>query len=368
MATQLIGRRIKALREEHRLSQDELAQLLGFKDRQTVSAIETGVRHVKADELVLAVQKLEVSLDYFSDPFLLIGEGRFSWRHNGAGVDQLKAYERHAGRWLGAYRALALQVGHEIPFLRRTLGLSRRSSYEDAMEAGERFAAKFDLGNVPALRLAEVMQNKLGILVLMVNAIEGVSGASCRIPNLDAVVIARREVEGRRHFDLAHELFHLLTWDAMPPEHVEENLERGGGRVEQLANNFAAALLMPENSVRQVENWRHLSDEKLIGRLNRLADDLAVTSSALRWRLVALGCLKSERANAIPEAALRNNGHDEPSGDLPELFSKMFMDVMGKAIEEGYVSVRRLAILLDLPVEDLAGLFASHGLDHPVYL
>ena len=37
-------------------------------------------------------------------------------------------------------------------------------------------------------------------------------------------------------FDLAHELFHILTWDAMPPEHFEEAMEiveqleqRGGG-------------------------------------------------------------------------------------------------------------------------------------------
>ena len=43
MATQLIGRRIKALREERKLSQDRLAERFGFKDRQTVSAIETGV-------------------------------------------------------------------------------------------------------------------------------------------------------------------------------------------------------------------------------------------------------------------------------------------------------------------------------------
>ena len=33
MATQLIGARIKALREERKLSQDDLAQIFGFKDR-----------------------------------------------------------------------------------------------------------------------------------------------------------------------------------------------------------------------------------------------------------------------------------------------------------------------------------------------
>ena len=61
-----------------------------------------------------------------------------------------------------------------------------------------------------------------------------------RVPELDAVLISRREFAGRRHFDLAHELFHILTWDAMPPEHSETARETGGNRVEQLANTFAA--------------------------------------------------------------------------------------------------------------------------------
>ncbi len=74
-----------------------------------------------------------------------------------------------------------------------------------------------ELGDAPATRLSEAMERKLGILVLMVDPDRDISGAACRLPELDAVLIARREVAGRRHFDLAHELFHILTWDAMPP-------------------------------------------------------------------------------------------------------------------------------------------------------
>ena len=368
MANQLIGKRLKALREARNLSQDELAGLLGFKDRQTVSAIENGMRRVKAEELVIAVHNLGASLDYFTDPFLLVGEGRFSWRQIGVGMEKLEEYERRAGNWLAAFRVLAPQVGDEMIFLRRTLGLTRQSRYEDAMQAGERFAVQFDLGEAPAIRLSDVMQQELGILVLMVDACDGVSGASCRLPDLDVVLIARGEVAGRRHFDLAHELFHLLTWDAIPPQYAEESRETGGNRVEQLANNFAAALLMPESRVAQVEDWQHLNDQELIASLNALADDLAVTSSALRWRLVALGQLKSERARAIPEAALRNNGHDMPHGDSPDLFSKRFMKVMGRAVDKGHLSVRRLANLLDMTIEDIADLFARHGVSHPINL
>ena len=366
MTTRLIGTRIKALREERKLSQDDLAQLLGFKDRQTVSAIETGVRRVTADELVLAVEKLRAPLDYFTDPFRLAGEGRFSWRQTGVGAERLGDYERNAGRWIAAFRALAPRVGRETPLMRRAL--TRHSRFKDAMLAGERFVAEFGLGETPATGLVEVMERDLGILVLMVDAHDGISGAACRLPELDAVLIARREVSGRRHFDLAHELFHILTWDAMPPKHSEEAMETGGNRVERLANNFAAAVLMPANALKRFGDWSNLTEEKSISRLNAVADELHVTSSALRWRLVALGEMKPAMARSLPEAMLRNNGHSVVEDVPPALFSRPFVEVLALAIDRGHVSLRRVAGLLDLTVEDLTDLFGAHGAAYSVDL
>ena len=251
--------------------------------------------------------------------------------------------------------------------MRRALGLTRHSRFEDASQAGERFVAEFDLGAAQAIRLAEVMERELGILVLMVDTFDGISGAACRLPELDAVLIARHEVAGRRHFDLAHELFHILTWDTMPPDHSEEARETGGNRVEQLANNFAAAVLMPVDALERFGGWSHLVEEDLIVQLNSAADELRVTSSALRWRLVALGRLPAA-ARSLPETALRNNGHDNIRAAPPPLFSKRFMEVLGLAIDKGLVSVRRAAALFDGTVEDLAELFTGHEVERPVEL
>src|SRR5271166_6200545 len=124
MTTQLIGARIKALREERKLSQDDLARVFGFKDRQTVSAIETGERRLSAEELLVAVEKLGASLDYFTNPFLLIGEGKFSWRQTNVALERLEAFERVAGRWVAADRTLAPMVGKPAPYLRQALKLT----------------------------------------------------------------------------------------------------------------------------------------------------------------------------------------------------------------------------------------------------
>ena len=368
MGTYLIGARIKALREERSMSQEDLARIFGFKDRQTVSAIETGERRVSADELLIAVEKLGVPIDYFTDPFLLIGEGKFSWRQTGVGAGRLSAYERIAGHWIAAFRVIAPQVDRAAPLLRRSLGLTPRHSFEDAMAAGERFADEFKLGDIPATRLAEAMERKLGILVLMVDALEGISGAACRLPELDVVLVNRREIAGRRHFDLAHELFHILTWDAMPPDHVEEAVETSKNRIEQLANNFASALLMPARLLERFGDWSKLQGGGLIAQLKAAAEAFQVTASALKWRLVALGKLSLVAARAISDAALRTTARGSNASPLPRLFSRAFMEVIGLGLSAGRISVRRVAGLLDMSVDELVELFSIYDLPAPVEL
>jgi Zn-dependent peptidase ImmA (M78 family)/DNA-binding XRE family transcriptional regulator len=367
MTTNLIGARIKALREERKLSQDDLARLFGFKDRQTVSAIETGERRVSAEELLLAVEKLRVPFDYFTDPFQLVGEGQFSWRQRDAGGVALDAYERVAGRWIAAYRELKSKLGELSPLLRRRLALTRRHQFEDAMVAGERFAAEFQLGRVPAARLANAMENELQILVLNVAAFDRISGAACRLPELDAVLINRNEVAGRRHFDLAHELFHILTWDAMPPERAEDAVETSKIRVEQLANNFASAVLMPSEALDGHGDWSSIPDAELPARLGAVANELQVTASALKWRLVATDRLKRTQAQAMSDTALRNLSGERKVA-RPPLFSKAFMAVIGKALAAGLASARRAAGLLDMTIDDLGDLLKTYGLESPVDL
>ena len=182
------------------------------------------------------------------------------------------------------------------------------------------------------------------------------------------MLIARREIAGRRHFDLAHELFHVLTWEAMPPKHVEEAVETGGDRVEQLANNFAAALLMPSTAMAPIGTWGDLHPDALVTRLNKVASKLGVTSSALRWRLVTLGALPAAKARAIPESSLRHNGGMAGESVPPIMFSKPFAEVLGTALRQGLVSARRAARLLDVAVDELPALLAAHGVEHEIAL
>jgi hypothetical protein len=88
----------------------------------------------------------------------------------------------------------------------------------------------------------------------------------------------------------------------------------------------------------------------------------------LKWRLVALKWLDAARAREISDDALRCNGHEGPIGEPPPLFSKSFMQVLGQAINEGRISARRAANLLDLTIEDLVDLLERHAIEAPLEL
>ncbi|UIN36919.1 XRE family transcriptional regulator [Methylobacterium oryzae] len=354
------GTRLKALREQRNMSQEELSRVLGFDHRQTLQQIESGQRRLTAGELVAAVEAFGLPLDYFTNPYLIVGEARFSWRRDAdTSVANLDAFERKAGEWIGAYRELRTAMGRPVSPIVHRLNLTRASSYEDATDAGEAVAQFLDLGPIPSRTLARAMYERMSILVLMVDATVGISGAACLVRNLGAVLVNRGEAPGRRSYDLAHELFHILTWDAMPPERLDDGEGTGKlqKRVETMAEKFASAVLMPAQILNGIP-----MDAADPAWLNATATELGVSSKALKWRLVDLGRLDRSVARAFDDDLLVNNGGLLARGmDAPLPFGRPFIEVMADGIGQGRVSVGRVAAMLEVTVEGLGELFDAHG-------
>jgi XRE family transcriptional regulator, fatty acid utilization regulator len=112
-------------------------------------------------------------------------------------------------------------------------------------------------------------------------------------------------------------------------------------------------------------DWSDVTEGKLAPRLNAVADELQVTASALKWRLVALNRLKPAAARTVSDAVLRQSKRGVTAAAPPLLFSRPLMEVIALAVNEGRVSARRAAGLLDLSIDDLAELFAAHGVEPP---
>lgn len=357
--------RLQALRERNKLTQVQLAKALGFKDRQTLSQIEIGERTLGFQEMLRAAEVFGVRIDYFTDPFELAGEGAFSWRQANVDPVALSEFEQKAGKWIAAFRYLSKLRGDRIHSSLCRVALTQRSSYEDAIHEGEAIGATLQLGEIPAARLADALQDEWDTLVLYVDTMPGVSGAACQLDQLNAVLINRLEHPARRAYDLAHELFHLLTWQTMPPKHVESTspVERDEKRIEQLAENFAAGLLMPLRTISALVATRSPREGGLAEWLKESATTLGVSGPALKWRLLNANVFKRVDLMVLSDDLLRA-GNDTQVAP-PARLSKRFVSVMSWGIEEGHVSVRRVAQLLGTSLDDLRDLFAEHGLAAP---
>ena len=371
MNSRTIQKRFRTLRKASGMSQGDLSTAMGINDRQTISSIESGVRKISANELITASQIFNVGLDFFTDPFRLVGdEGRFSWRQYDVDRQRLNDFENLAGQWIAAYRHLSelKKVGENLILPR--IGLTSASSFEEAQLYGERVAAVYELGEIPADNLQKIIEDQFGILVLNIDGIPGVSGAACQLPEMNTILINRSETVGRRNFDTAHELFHLLTWDAMPPGHLEndENASSKEKRVEQLADNFAAALLMP--LVVLEKHWADREGRELHEWLNVTAQELRVSSVALKWRMVSVGLLSKTEANKVDDNLLRHNGVSEDivNIDKPLLFSRKFRELIEWSIDKGYLSVRKAVDMMAMTIDELSDLFKQYDLTPPFEL
>ena len=160
--------------------------------------------------------------------------------------------DKHAARirrLVGLYRHLSRVAGTPFPALVEQLPLHRQSSFEEAAALAERLVVDWELGNVSTQRLRDACEERIDLLELFLDLPTSISGAALRLPEMGAVAINRKDPSGRRNFDFAHELFHLLTWQTLPPERIDDGRGSGskGKRMEQLANTFASVLLIPNS-------------------------------------------------------------------------------------------------------------------------
>lgn len=368
-----IGARLRALREAKGMGQDRLAAVLGLDNRQSVSDLERGKRRLTAEELIVLVDTFDVSFDQLTNPFLLSGKESFSWRQRDVPLPVLYAFEARAGEWIGAYHELNRLNETPLRKLLPRIGLTHMSSFEDAVDAGEAVAEELTLGERPAFKLAKAIEKRLGVLVLMVNAIDGVSGAACRLRTLNVVLINRHERRARRNSDLAHEVFHILTWDQMKPERVESSVEawdRGpvtrseqrNMRIENLADNFASGLLMPSSELDRIGD----PQGDLAEWLTAAAAELGVTARGLKWRLVnsRRHAHLSQVSNYALDEVARARGEEE----APLPFSEQFLRTLIRGIEGGHISAARAARLTDMPKGELGELCEAYGWDRPAEL
>ena len=355
----LIGRRIASARKKQQITQAELSQALGLKDRQILSNIEKGSRKITPKELAVAMKRLDETLEYFTDPYQLDETQPFSWRTS----DQQVAtqYEPTARNLVATYKRLADLTRKNRAFIIPQLAVTEKSDYDDISAIADSLATEWWGADdtVPAFALMDKITDDLRVETFFLNMPDQISGSSIWIGDFCAIFVNRKHSLGRQSFSIAHELFHVLTWNTFHPSRfASAEWEEVSARSEKLANRFASSLLLPDYVLPEMPRKQTKEARKLW--LEEESDALGVSPDALFWRFVSNGRLK--KADKHPE--LKAPRYCTPD-ERPKPFSERFVDILNLALENGDISVRKVLSLLQCDVEDLEGVFRAHNIPAP---
>jgi transcriptional regulator with XRE-family HTH domain len=352
-----LAREIRARRKALGFTQGELAAAVGFSVAQIVSDIERGQREVKAWELVKIADALRTTVDRL----LGLGErapvARVLWRR-GSPAGSRDVEEVFLDR---ARRFALLEKWNELPpapELPQQQLDHEVTTFADVTRMAVAVGRVLDLGSRPAASLASVLQEAFRIKLFFEPLGAEESAASAKGDFGYAVLMNARQAPWRRNYNLAHEAFHLVTWDSTQQLWSQEDDEpRWLERVEKLANAFASHLLLPAGEVEALYRERFPDAELDYDDLVEMAREFEVSTEALIWRLRLMGKLDQERAEEIlgdPEfrKADRRTMPDHwgapPGGPLPQRYWRLALS----AYHRGVLSLARLAEMLELSVSE----------------
>jgi len=151
-----------------------------------------------------------------------------------------------------------------------------------------------------------------------------------------AILLNERNKQWRRSYDLAHELFHILTWDLFRPEAKKVREDE-----EKFANAFASRLLMPEESIKdKIKASISENDQISFDQLDDIARKYDVSLEALIYRIASVYRFKREDTEKYTDAAKKYLESCKPRlSDKPNKLPERYCDLAQRALREGKLSL-----------------------------
>ena len=364
-----IGERLKKGREELGISQKELAEKVGYKSGQTISTIEKGSRSLKASELNKLADAIFKDVNYLLSPTSPKTKPEVLWRKAGSCViEGNRDYEGYFSQKCGQYYHLEKLLGIERDKQLRQIEIKIRGDERDfdwAEETALAISKSLDLGIRPAASILKVLEQEYGFKIWYFDSIEGLSGASTIGEFGPAILINREEAPWRRNYDLAHELFHIITWEDYwkKVEWFQEN-ENVAKRLETLATCFASSLLLPADELRTELNSKIRDGHVFYQDLVNIAREFEVSIDALLWRSCNLGFFKRDKVlGLLDDENLRglDKGSKADKWYYPTEFPETFVRYAVTAYQKGELSKGQLARYLETKIPEVETEIAEYG-------
>lgn len=355
-----IAPRIRGARESCGFTQQELADKIGFKSGQIISAIEKGEREVKAFELYSIAKALYRDVSYFLKEDGEEKTYRVMWR--GDAEDKVKEKEAYFFNKCKQYYHLE-QLNDETPESRLPqfdfeLG-DKDEGYEKAEFIANEVYNVLNLGPRPAVVLESILEERYRVKIWYANLKDAGSAASLIGDFGPAIIVNRNEAAWRINFSLAHELFHLVTWSAYLKTERNELTEK-------FANKFASILLLPCDGVMKAVGPKIKAGRIAYIDLVNSAKEFRVSTDAFLWRLCWLGYLTSESVlGLIEDRFFKNLDKKARAGEKREVrdFAERFVRLGVTSYIKGRLSKAQLANYLETNIADINDVLMEYDID-----
>lgn len=245
--------RLKYARQRASLSGPQVKERTGLGE-SSLSEFENGKREPSLNQLQKLAEVYRRSVTFFLAEGPLTPEPTVLWRERPArGAEQI---EVKFLRLCEQYHNLEMWCDDRAPVcLPPATGDPARYGYAQAEELAKRVRQELQLGDRPGLSLMATLEEVCGVKVFHLEFEPSGTAASSVSETFGAAVLLNSKNDRwQRNEDLAHELFHLLTWSIFHP--AAETTVIAGELEEQLATCFARHLLLPTDPFRTAINSR----------------------------------------------------------------------------------------------------------------
>jgi len=340
-----IGERLKIARKAIGYTQEQVAEKAGIST-SAICDFENG-REPKFSQLSKLAEIYHKSVEFFfsetipAEPILL-------WRSSPANETDRKKVEAEFKELCEQYYKLEV-LTEELRDVRLPEPDCKDSNgfqFRDACSLAHKTAKEFSLGDIPSSSLKRILEEKYYIKIFHF-PFEG-SAVSAVDQFGRAILLNSSEStkEWRRNYDLAHELFHLLTWDVFRKK--TEGCTPSSSE-EKLANAFASALLMPDESLKdKIRRYSDNAEQITFDKLDDIAREFGVSLEALLIRLHYIYGKKDEsETKRYIEIARR---YKKPRiSSTPDKLPERYCALAERALREGKLSLMQFAKFMGIP-------------------
>lgn len=221
-------------------------------------------------------------------------------------------------------------------------------TYADAEQLAHDFRSRYALGERPGNVLLRVLEEVCHVKVFHMQFQPTGTAACCRSERFGAAILLNsNNVRWRRNFDLAHELFHLLTWDIF---RQGDQIKEPTAQEEKFANCFAGRLLMPPEALRLAVSKQRRGKQPLdFDDLFEVARQFDVSVQSLLYQMSDGKLIDRDKVPvALKALQPKLDFWERSQGDVPRVRPLRFEALAREAIEKGNISTGKFAQYMGL--------------------